>query len=106
MSQLDNDLHSPQRAEAHGRSRRVDGRAVEREMLRQLLLAAQGLRVLMMSVVVGCVPSFVLYDETPTVMNILLNTVGARRPGLAQSPEMPTALGPQPPLTARTHCVC
>ena len=47
----------------------------EWEVSRLLLLTAQSFRVLLMGSIVGCLPAFVMYDDVPTVINILLDAI-------------------------------
>ena len=48
---------------------------IEWEIFRLLLLVVQNFRVLMIGGMVGCLPAFVLYDDVPTLINILLDAI-------------------------------
>ena len=45
------------------------------ELYRLLLLNVQNVRVLMVAFTLGCLPAFIMYDETPVVINILLDAM-------------------------------
>ena len=47
----------------------------EWELYRLLLLNVQNVRVLMVAFTLGCLPAFIMYDETPVVINILLDAM-------------------------------
>lgn len=47
----------------------------EWEIFRLILLTVQNFRVLLMGSIVGCLPAFVMYDDVPVVINILLDAI-------------------------------